>query len=533
MVNKSIKDKLRSIAEFRDITYYYRELGKYIYRGYLPFDIVNSFQASELKKYAYFSEFMHKNKLVPRKTMNIPQAVSGYIVKQMYAEYPQISVPDERQNDVLQQILSENDFNLHEKESFEAQLHIGDRIIKPYIEQGKIRFDYITGDNFFVTRTENYKITSGIFMSTKKVKEKGKTIYYTRVEWHYDLNELLSQEEMLEGKRVVGRGIKVELYKSDDPNERFKTTAFSDLQKIFGELRDEKDEIIPGMPIPTFVYIKNPQGNNKDLNDPRGLGILMNTLDAIISADEAFHAKSTDNVYGSMQKLVPEIATESIYDTRTEAYVRHHNPTDPSIMVYRTNDLSESMPTAYAPGLRTGFHTQSINTDLDIICTNVGISPGALRYDGKSMVTATQVLTEKSETARTIKFFEAVNEEAFKQLLVLIQFYYNTYIKANFFTFEKPDITVQFFDNIISDDDSKLQRMKMDSDDGTIPKWRYISSAYGLNEDEARQWLLEAMQEQALVMAGAEQFFDDSPDGEVQDEEVEEEPVEEEEQQEE
>lgn len=527
MTNKTIKDKLRSIAEFRDITYYYRELGKYIYRGYLPFDIVSSFKAQELKRYAYFSEFMYKNKLTPRKTMNIPQAISGYIVKQMYAEYPEITVPDARQNQVLQQILDESDFDLHEKESFEAQLHIGDRIIKPYIDQGRIKFDFITGDNFFVTKTDNYRIISGIFMSTKKLKEKGKTVYYTRVEWHYDLNELMNEEERIGGKQVVGRGIRVELYKSDDPNERFKTTAFSDLQKVFGEMRDQQDEVIPGLDVPTFVYIKNPQGNNKDLNDPRGLGILMNTLDAVISADEAFHAKSTDNVYGGMQKMVPEIATESIYDTRTESYIRHHNPNDPSIVVYRTNDLTESMPTAYAPSLRTGFHIQSINTDLDIICTNVGISPGALRYDGKSMVTATQVLTEKSETARTVKFFEATNEEAFKKLVLLIQFYYNTYIRPNFFTFTKEDINVQWFDNIISDDDSKLQRMKMDSDDGTIPKWRYIASAYGLNEDEAKQWLFDALEEQAIMMASSEQFFDDSPDGEMPEEDIEEEQLEE------
>lgn len=60
-----------------------------------------------------------------------------------------------------------------------------------------------------------------------------------------------------------------------------------------------------------------------------------------------------------------------------------------------------------------------------------------------------------------------------------------------------------------------------------FPSYR---NAPGLNEDEARQWILEAMEEQAIAMAGAEQFFDDSPDGELPEEEQEE-PIEEEEEQ--
>ena len=116
----SVRDKLRNMEQFKDITYYYRELGRYIFNGYVPHDAVTKYP-SQFHRYSDFSDMLWKGKRIPRKSMNIPTAISGYLVKQIYSEYPEITLQDERQNEVLQDILDSNNFSRLEKESFEEE----------------------------------------------------------------------------------------------------------------------------------------------------------------------------------------------------------------------------------------------------------------------------------------------------------------------------------------------------------------------------------------------------------------------------
>ena len=257
----------------------------------------------------------------------------------------------------------------------------------------------------------------------------------------------------------------------------------------------ERDEFLD-LNTPTFVFIKNPAQNNKDLNDGRGIGGVVNAIDSSMSMDEAFTSKSTDNVYGAMKIITPEGATEETIDEQGRTN-KHYDPSDPSIFVYaESGNMTDSEPKAFAPILRTDNHIQSINVDMDLASGVVGITAGTLRFDGKSIITATQKIIEKTDTARTIMEYENANTDGYKRLFMLIRWYSENGFITNRFTFNEENIVIDWKDNIAIDDEAMLESMKLDSDDGYIPKWRYLMQKYGLTEKDAKQWVAEKEEEE-------------------------------------
>jgi A118 family predicted phage portal protein len=450
--------------------------------------------------------------------MQLPATISEYIVKNAYAELPDLTFKanktvnedGEEQNDdarsevlskeldMIQEILKANNFTELEKDLFETQLPIGDRVIKPYVDKGKIKINYITGDRFYETRVENYEIISGIFLTTKKFEEGNKTFFFTRVEWHYRLDETLTREEIANGIEKTGRGIKVEVYKTQNVNNLFKSYCKSwqdDLFNVFGELREEQHEEYPNLEVPTFVFSKNPIKNKKDIQSARGLGIFMMQLSMIQSVDEAINSKSTDNVYGSMKIKVPDSASEKVMDSDGREF-NHYNPTDPEIFVYEST-MGES-PEAIAPTLRTEQHVLSMNTDIDIVTVGVGVTAGTLRFDGKSIVTATQFVSEKSETGRTVMMHENNNTDIYKRVLMLIKFYAKEFNIFNF-TFEENEIDLIWHDNVRIDDESKREEQRTLVREGYKSRQQYLEEQEGMEAEDAKESVMAAVREQAEI----------------------------------
>ena len=517
MPNISIKQRLNNFRTFQDISYWFRKLGVCIYSGYASRETIQGF-GKDFHQFDCLYDYRHKGSYIPRKSMQLPATISEYIVKNAYAELPDLVFKanntvnedgeeqnDDARNEVLskeldkiQEIFKENNFVELEKDLFETQLPIGDRVIKPYVDKGEIKINYITGDRFYETRVENYEIISGIFLTTKKIEEKHKTFFFTRVEWHYKLDELLTRQEIEDGVERPGRGIKIEVYKTQDINNLFKSYCRNwqdDLFNIFGELREEQHEEYPDLDVPTFVFSKNPIKNKKDIQSARGLGIFMMQLSMIQSVDEAVNSKSTDNVYGSMKIKVPDSASEKVMDTEGREF-NHYNPTDPEIFVYESS-MGES-PEAIAPTLRTEQHVLSMNTDIDIVTVGVGVTAGTLRFDGKSVVTATQFVSEKSETGRTVMMHENNNTDIYKRTLMLIKFYAKEFKIFNF-TFEENEIDLIWHDNVKIDDESKREEQRLLVSGSYKSRQQYLVEQEGMDPEDAKKSVMGAVKEQAEI----------------------------------
>jgi A118 family predicted phage portal protein len=532
MPDVSINQQLLSMNTFYDITHYYRILGRCVMANYVPHDIISKFPTDYIggfTQYIDYSEYFNsKGSFLRRKTLGMPLTVGKYITNNMYAEYPEIILKNDsetEENDkntfdndlkLLKEILDKNHFPIKEKNLFETQLHIGDRIIKPYVQNNNVKLDYITGDRFYATRIDNNTVISGVLATHKQVNEKHKTIHYTRLEWHYSTDDERLEDVGLRNSESF-RKTKIELYKGESVGSlRHRITGnklFSMLWLLFGEQIDKEVQEFPELKgdEPTFVLIKNPQQNNKDLHDGRGIGFAVNYLDQFKSIDEAFDSKSTDNVYGAMKIVVPETASEKIRDDKGVTH-NHYDPSRPEIFMYNDDEIQGSVPEASAPQLRTEQFIASMNTDIDSVSVAMGISAGALRFDGKSIVTATQVISEKSDTARTIKEYEEVNSDGWKRLFMLIKILNNSIPSAQKLTYEKENIEIEWKDNIIVDDEAEKQFDKELVQEGMMPQTEFLMQHKGLTLKEATEWLVRSMQERAMLNdLTSDDDFDDNP----------------------
>lgn len=499
-----IKDKFTNINEIKDKTYYYKRVSRFLFAGFVPSsEIMEAIQSRlyEFSKYRWWNEYKHKGHTVKRKSAKAHNMAAKYIVRNTFAEFPDITVGDTKTTETILNILFDNGFNRNEKKAFETQIHIGGRVIKPYIEDSKMKLDFIDGDIVFVLDEDGQEINE-IIIATIRVKLEGsKKMHYTRLEWHYES----------EGKRFI----QTELYRSRTSGKFQHLCNALEYQKLFGaELINEGLEEFD-IDVPTFVYIGNPNVNNKDRNSSESIGWFVDGWDSLMAIDEDVDAKSIEIKYGRMKTAVPEQASESILVEGVSGEMqveRHYDPNDPEIFIYPSNFNGEGLPTILAPTLRIADQVMSLNTDLDLFSSNVGLDAGTLRFDGKTIQTATQVITEKSETAKTIKDFEGSLEEGYKKLFILIQKLSEKYMPGlTIPELKHDDIKINWKDNVIVDDGAEREFDMLLVDKVMMPEFRFLMEWKGMTEGEAKKSILEA--QEAVKLASG---FDPSDDEDIE-----------------
>lgn len=527
MPNISVRQKINNINRFYDVTYYWQKLGKCIYQGYVTPGQFNNKDAAGIERYDGYSQYKNfKGVDCYRKDTRLPNIMGKYLINNMYAEYPLVKIEssttneqgetstiiDEAQTDQLIDILTSNKWFIKERNLLETQLHMGDRVIKPYLDRGVLKIDYINADGYFTTNEENNEAL-GIVLYTFAERDEGKKrYYYTRLEWHGDFNELSEAQKQEYGISPddIGRFIKVELYKSTAAEGNLDTYCFNELRNVFGEVRDQEFEMFKGLETPTYAFDKNVNQNNKDLHSSRGLGLFINALDSFMSINEAFNSKSTDNVYGEMKVITPGSATdETLHDNGS---ISRHFINSPEIMVFSDDGMQGNKPEAYAPMLRTEQHVLSMNTDADIGSSDVGISAGSFRFDGRQFETATQFIGEKSETAKTIREMESSNSEFWKDLFMLLKWFIDNYqTQYTKFTFERDNIKIDWKDNVIVDDETERAKDERAVQNDLMPKVRFLMKHYDLEQTEAMQWLAEVEAENTIQFDNTTDFNNPIP----------------------
>src|SRR5690606_23505680 len=99
--------------------------------------------------------------------------------------------------------------------------------------------------------------------------------------------------------------------------------------------------------------------------------------------------------------------------------------------------------------LRTSEHIDAINADLNYLSAGLGLGAGFYKFDGNSLKTATEVISENSEAFRTKKTYESVIKDVVYDLVKAICQLENINTKS---------INVVFSDNIVEDENTLIER---------------------------------------------------------------------------
>lgn len=231
-------------------------------------------------------------------------------------------------------------------------------------------------------------------------------------------------------------------------------------------------------PLPWFFIFKPNIADNIDINSPFGISVFANSIDVMKTADIIFDSYSTEFLLG--RKRVFVAAPPQMIDTATGEMRPTFDSRD--LVYYNLPETADGEPfiKETAGELRVDAHNNAIQNVLNLLSYNCGFGTNHYRFDGGSIATATQVISENSDMFRTLKKHEILLDEVLKQFFATLVYALNTFtdIKVG----HVDNIEIRFDDSIIEDKAAERAQDRQDVQMGAMTLVEYRMKWY--NEDK-------------------------------------------------
>lgn len=403
-------------------------------------------------------------------TLNMGKIVSSEMASLVYNEKCEISIDNEAVSEFIHEVFKHNKFDKKFQDYVEYMFAHGGMVIKPYVENDKIMLSFVTADCFIPISWRNDTINEAVFPYEFKKRNKK----YTHLEWHlWENGVYVIRNEVYESQNGVDLGVKVPL------------------KNFFPDLEEEVS--IGNIKRPIFAYFKPNTANNIDIQSPLGISIFANALDTMKAIDTAFDSFHREFRLGRKRILVPAHMVKTVIDPEDGLPKRYFDSNDETYEAFGT-EQDELEIKDISVELRVDEHISAINALLNIFAMQTGFSTGTFTFDGQSMKTATEVISEQSKTFKSKKSHENIIEVGLQELVDSIVQIAELYEIETFP--ETYEVTVAFDDSIVEDKKAELDKAVIELTNGMKPKYKIISEYYSIPEEEAKKWLQEIIEEE-------------------------------------
>lgn len=381
-------------------------------------------------------------------------------------EKVQITLEGQKEQEFIDLVLTENNFTVKANEMQEMKSALGTVAYVPRVigqeisESGDIVpgnasgivLDYVTIENIYPLSWQNGYISECAFSSA--VTRGGKDYLYLQIHrredngnyaienriYRYD-NEQLADEQLVNVK------------------------GFENIPPVVHTGSDKRQ----------FVIDRPNIANNVNYLLPTGIAVYANAIDVLQGVDIAYDSYVNEFKLGKKRIMVKPSAAQ--YLDGTPAF----DPDDVVFYVMPEDTEDGAVVTPIDMTLRTAEHNTGIQDQLNILSSKCGFGETYYRFDGGSVATATQVISENSTMFRTIKKMEIVLEQALVELCRILLRLGNTAMNAGLN--EGVEISIDFDDSIIEDKQSEFSRDMQMLSAGIMNDWEF--RAKYMNEDEA------------------------------------------------
>lgn len=400
------------------------------------------------------------------KSLGMPKVATSEMASLIFNEKCEINIDKENVNELFQDVMKKNKFNKNFQDYLEYALALGGMVIKPYYDEGSIKLSFVDATAFVPISWSNGNIYEAVFPF--KFVEKKK--HYTHLEWHVFEDGVYT--------------IKNELYESSS-----ETVTGQKVPLTTSEKTRELESIVPIEHVthPFFVYIRPNTANNIDLGSPLGISIYANAIDTIEAIDTAFDSFHREFRLGKKRILVPSKFIRTIVDPHNGRATRLFDTSDETYEQYASelsddnNDIKD-----ISVELRIDEHVAGINALLNIFAMQTGFSTGTFTFDGQSMKTATEVISENSKTFKTKKSHEMIIEGALTELVNIVVNIAELYDVREFGSLESEyDVQVAFDDSVAEDRTADINRQILLVNSGLQSKVEAMMKIYKISEDKA------------------------------------------------
>lgn len=425
----------------------------------------------------------------PFRSINTSKVVARKLAKLVYNSGCKISVDGDGKNRFLQKVFSDNKFRKNFVEELEAGYAIGGLALRPYYDakQNTIKISYCRSDSFFPLESNTNDVSEAAISTTTQTVEGGKNVYYTLLEFHE-----------WEGGTYV---IKNELYRSEDSTKVGVQVPLTALDK-YADLQPRSE--LENFTRPLFVYIKLAGKNNADLSSPLGAGVIDNAKQQFVDINEKY-----DEFMWEIKKSATKIAASDHffrvrYDKDGSPIRRFSDDTD----VYQQLKTDELTYNTFSPSLRSAEFIESINFILRVMEMETGFSAGTFSFDGQSVKTATEVISENSETYSTRSDNVLIVEEAMKELVITI-FELAQASGLNPGLVQAEEISVDFDDGVFESKEAQMEYNTKAVNGSLMPRMEAMKRQFNLTDDEALKWMgLIATEQTMLDITEVQEFIE-------------------------
>lgn len=426
-------------------------------------------------------EYINSNNQIKKRkymTMNLRKLTAEMMTSLVFNEQTEINVDESLQgaNEFIQHVFEHNDFKKNLARYLEPMFATGGLVARPYFDGGtqEIEFSWGLANSFIPLRSNSNSISEGVMIfKTQKVMS-DKVYYYTLFEFH----------EWQDGQYAITN----ELYVSEDAKIIGKRTTLSEIYEDLAETA-----IITGLIQPIFSYLKPAGFNNVSPYSPLGLGLCDNCENTLKQINDAFDQFNWEIRMGQRTVLV----SDHVLNYSPDEQGKGSSPRfDPDINVFKRlrTDIDQDFIKDMTSDIRVEQYTSAINQFLKTLEMQLQLSVGTFSFDGKSVKTATEVVSENSLTYRTRNMQCREVEKFVKSVVVsTLELAKRTYgadgkqiYTGGIPSFEQ--ISVDFDDGIFESQDAKLEFYQKAAVAQLVPKVEAIKSIFKLTDEEAADW---------------------------------------------
>ena len=399
-----------------------------------------------------------------RYTLNMGKKIPEDWANLLMNEKVEITLEGQQEQDFIDRVFTENNFLVKANEMQEKAFALGTVAFIPRVvgmeatETGPIPgsasgivMDYVTVEHIWPLAWQNGIITECAFDSIVTVN--GEQYCYLQI--HHKVNDLYDIEN------------RIYHYRNDNVNAEL---ALSEVPGF---------ELVPpvvhtGSNRRQFVIDRPNIANNFD-DSPFGISVYANAIDVLKGVDVAYDSYVNEFVLGKKRIMVKPSATK---DLDGEPFF---DPDDLAYYVLPEDITDGAVITPIDMTLRTAEHNTGIQDQLNLLSSKCGFGENHYRFDQGSVATATQVISENSTMFRTIKKHEIILEQVLIELCRIVLHLGNTAMNAGLN--EDVEISVDFDDSIIEDDQTNFSRDMQMLSAGILNDWEFRMR--WMNEDEA------------------------------------------------
>lgn len=167
-------------------------------------------------------------------------------------------------------------------------------------------------------------------------------------------------------------------------------------------------------------------------------------------------------------------------------------------------DQKEPLWREYNPALRCDENHRAVQDALNLLSAKCGLGSHYYLFEQSSVRTATEYTGSRQDFVASANKNQLPIEAALVQIARAMLWGAKHVLGAD--VDPNTEISVVWDDSYITDAETRLAQLREDALNGMVPRWKYLTERYGVNEETAKAWASEASAENdaAGLQFGAE-----------------------------